>query len=113
MSQRSKGVFLLYLHYFVVLFLLCFVLWRVLLIGWLTDLQEDDVNNKDIDEQIVNFLENQKKHFSKKFFSTREIADAVGLTIYQARECLEVLQSSGVVEKANSGRGRPGVWVLF
>ncbi|HBH7804092.1 TPA: faeA-like family protein [Escherichia coli] len=66
-----------------------------------------------MDEQIVNFLENQKKHFSKKFFSTREIADAVGLTIYQARECLEVLQSSGVVEKANSGRGRPGVWVLF
>lgn len=60
MSQRSKGVFLLYLHYFVVLFLLCFVLWRVSLIGWLADLQEDDINNKDIDEQIVEFLGEQK-----------------------------------------------------
>ncbi len=69
--------------------------------------------NKDIDEHIVEFLENQKKHFSKTFFSTREIGDAVGLTIYQARGYLEVLQSSGVVEKANSGRGRPGMWRLL
>ncbi|HBC5825882.1 TPA: faeA-like family protein [Escherichia coli] len=68
---------------------------------------------KDIDEQIVEFLENQKKYFSKTFFSTREIADAVGLTIYQLRGCLEILQSSGVVEKVNSGRGRPGQWRLF
>lgn len=66
--------------------------------------------NKDIDEQIIEFLDNQKKHFSKTFFSTREIADAAGVTIYQAREYLEVLQSSSVVEKVNSGRGRPGVW---
>ncbi len=67
----------------------------------------------DIDERIVDFLDNQKKHFSKTFFSTREIADAVGLTIYQARGYLEVLQSSSVVEKVNSGRGRPGVWRLL
>nr|WP_305764303.1 FaeA/PapI family transcriptional regulator [Escherichia coli] len=44
-------------------------------------------------------MENQKEYFSKTFFSTREIADAVGLTIYQSRGHLEVLQSSGVVEK--------------
>ncbi|EFU0743688.1 faeA-like family protein [Escherichia coli] len=69
--------------------------------------------NTDIDEQVVEFLYNQKKHFSKTFFSTREIADAVGLTIYQARGYLEVLQSSNVVEKVNSGRGRPGVWRLL
>lgn len=31
--------------------------------------------NTDIDEQVVEFLYNQKKHFSKTFFSTREIAD--------------------------------------
>ncbi|CAD5756996.1 FaeA-like protein [Escherichia coli] len=67
----------------------------------------------DINDRIVEFLDNQKKHFSKKFFSTREIADAVGLTIYQVRGYLEVLQSSSVVEKVNSGRGKPGVWRLL
>lgn len=69
--------------------------------------------NKDIDGRIVEFLENQRKSFRKTFFSTREIADAVGLTIYQARGYLEALQSSGVVEKVNSGRGKPGQWRLF
>lgn len=68
--------------------------------------------NTDIDERIVDFLENQKEYFSKTFFGTREITDAVGLTIYQTRGHLEVLQSSGVVEKINSGRGRPGMWRL-
>jgi predicted ArsR family transcriptional regulator len=69
--------------------------------------------NKDIDWRIIEFLDNQQKFFHKTFFSTREIADAVGLTIYQTRGCLEVLQSSSVVEKVNSGRGRPGVWRLL
>ena len=70
-------------------------------------------DNKDTDERIVEFLENQKKSFSKTFFSTREIADATGLTIYQARGYLEGLQSSCVVEKINSGRGVPGQWRLL
>lgn len=69
--------------------------------------------NTDIDERIIEFLDNQRKHFSKTFFSTREIADVIGLTIYQARRYLEELQSSSVVEKVNSGRGRPGVWRLL
>lgn len=68
---------------------------------------------KDIDELIVNFLANQKKPSSKTSFSTREIANAVELTIYQARGHLEVLQSSCVVEKVNSGRGVPGQWRLL
>ncbi|EPU4253828.1 TPA: faeA-like family protein [Escherichia coli] len=67
----------------------------------------------DIDERMSEFLDTQKKHFSKKLFSTREIADAVGLTIYQIRGYLEVLQLSGVVEKVNSGRGRAGQWRLL
>lgn len=49
---------------------------------------------------------------TKKTFRTREVADAVGLTIYQARPHLEALQSFGVVEKINSGKGVPGVWGL-
>ena len=67
----------------------------------------------DIAERMREYLENQKKHFSKTLFSTREIADAVGLTIYQVRGYLEMLQSSGVVEKVNSGRGRAGQWTLL
>ncbi|EHC5052760.1 TPA: faeA-like family protein [Escherichia coli] len=66
-----------------------------------------------IDELMREYLENQKKHFGKTLFSTREIADAVGLTIYQVRGYLEMLQSSGVVEKVNSGRGRAGQWTLL
>ncbi|EJW7754023.1 hypothetical protein OCS73_000929 [Escherichia coli] len=48
------------------------------------------------------------KSFSKTFFSIRKIADAVGLTIYQTREYLEVLHSSRVVEKVNSVQERAG-----
>ncbi|EFU0743440.1 FaeA/PapI family transcriptional regulator [Escherichia coli] len=66
-----------------------------------------------IDELMREYLENQKKHFGQTLFSTREIADAVGLTIYQVRGYLEMLQSSGVVEKVNSGRGRAGQWTLL
>ena len=66
-----------------------------------------------INELMREYLENQKKHFGKTLVSTREIADAVGLTIYQVRGYLEMLQSSGVVEKVNSGRGRAGQWRLL
>ena len=62
----------------------------------------------DLDERMREYLENQKKHFSKTLFSTREIADAVGLTIYQVRGYLEMLQSSrsGGESKFRSGEGR-------
>ncbi|EFA5471714.1 TPA: faeA-like family protein [Escherichia coli] len=49
---------------------------------------------------------------TKKTFRTREVADAVGLTIYQTRLHLEALQSFGVVVKINSGKGVPGIWGL-
>ncbi|EGI6182049.1 faeA-like family protein [Salmonella enterica subsp. houtenae serovar 51:z4,z23:-] len=54
----------------------------------------------------------QKNSRGKGSFRIREIADAVGLTIYQARLYLEALQSLGVVERINSGKGVPGVWEL-
>lgn len=68
--------------------------------------------NNNIDGRIIDFM--KKKNLSvNRTFSTREIADAVGLTIYQARGYLEALQSSSVVEKINAGRGRAGKWVLL
>ncbi|EIJ7508808.1 faeA-like family protein, partial [Escherichia coli] len=39
-------------------------------------------------------------------------ADAIGLTIYQIRAHLTLLQDAGIVERVNIGRGRPGVWIL-
>lgn len=69
--------------------------------------------NEDIDTRIVDFMEKQKKSVSKTDFSTREIADAIDLTIYQARGHLEVLLASRVIGKVNSGRGVPGKWRLL
>ncbi|EFU0743485.1 regulator [Escherichia coli] len=62
---------------------------------------------------ILSALTRVRLNVANTLFSTREIADAVGLTIYQVRGYLEMLQSSGVVEKVNSGRGRAGQWRLL
>ncbi|EFA4889282.1 faeA-like family protein [Escherichia coli] len=57
-------------------------------------------------------MTHQKNSKGKETFRTREVADAVGLTIYQTRLHLEALQSLDVVEKINSGKGVPGIWRL-
>ncbi|ECG3145599.1 regulator [Salmonella enterica subsp. enterica serovar Weybridge] len=44
---------------------------------------------------------------------TREIADAAGLSIYQARQHLEYLCAAGLVRKISSGRGRSACWRLI
>lgn len=67
---------------------------------------------KDIYKEIVEYMASQKNLGINEMFGTREVADAVGLTIYQTRLHLEALQALGVVEKINSGKGVPGVWKL-
>ncbi|ENJ7143926.1 faeA-like family protein [Escherichia coli] len=64
-------------------------------------------------KEIVEFMTYQRDSGRKETFRTREIADVVGLTIYQTRFYLETLQSLGVVEKINAGKGVPGVWGLL
>ncbi|EBG2418911.1 transcriptional regulator PefI [Salmonella enterica subsp. enterica serovar Saintpaul] len=44
---------------------------------------------------------------------TRDIADAVGLSIYQVRSYLEQLRDVGALEKVNAGKGAPGLWRLL
>lgn len=66
----------------------------------------------DVYKEIVGFMAHQKNSKGKETFRTREVADAVGLTIYQTRLHLEALQSLDVVEKINSGKGVPGIWRL-
>ena len=67
---------------------------------------------KDVYKEIVEYMAYQKSSGTKETFRTREVADAVGLTIYQTRLHLEALQSLDVVEKINSGKGVPGIWRL-
>lgn len=65
---------------------------------------------KDIYKEIVEYM--KMNSGTKKTFRTREVADAVGLTIYQTRLHLEALRLLDVVEKINSGKGVPGIWRL-
>ncbi len=58
---------------------------------------------------IVRFLIS-KKNVGVDNVSTREIADSIELTIYQARQQLEYLCQYGVVERISMGRGRPTMW---
>ena len=67
---------------------------------------------KDVYKEIVEYMAYQKSSGTKETFRTREVAEAVGLTIYQTRLHLEALQSLDVVEKMNSGKGVPGIWRL-
>ncbi|WP_371867117.1 FaeA/PapI family transcriptional regulator [Escherichia albertii] len=68
---------------------------------------------KDVHKEIVDFMMYQMDTRGKESFRTREIADAVGLTIYQALFYLKTLQLFGVVEKVNTGKGVSGVWRLL
>ncbi|EBS3610391.1 TPA: faeA-like family protein [Salmonella enterica] len=68
--------------------------------------------SKDACDRILSFMQSQAKDRINMPVRTRIIADAAGLTIYQARSYLEILQGTGVVEKTNSGKGVPGLWRL-
>ncbi|CRF66541.1 FaeA-like protein [Salmonella enterica subsp. enterica serovar Typhi] len=67
---------------------------------------------RDVYKEIVDFMNYQMNTKGVESFRTRKIADAIGLTIYQARVYLEALQSLGIVEKINAGKGVSGVWRL-
>ncbi|EBH8769139.1 faeA-like family protein [Salmonella enterica] len=68
--------------------------------------------SNDVCDRILSFMQSQAKDGINISVRTRLIADAAGLTIYQVRPCLEILQEAGVVEKMNAGKGVPGLWRL-
>ncbi|EAZ4459968.1 FaeA/PapI family transcriptional regulator [Salmonella enterica] len=68
--------------------------------------------NKDTCDRILSFMQSQANGRINIPVRTRSIADAAGLTIYQARAYLVTLEDAGVVEKTNSGKGVPGLWCL-
>ncbi|EHY3137799.1 regulator [Escherichia coli] len=60
---------------------------------------------------IVSFLL-EKRKCSNEPVKTRDVADAFGLTIYQARQQLEYLSQFGVVKRGALGKGRPTLWYI-
>ena len=69
--------------------------------------------NKNIAENIISFMEGQKNTAGRTFFSSREIAGAVSLTVHQVRTGLEMLQAAGVVEKVKVRGENAWRWYLF
>lgn len=69
--------------------------------------------NKSIFENIISFMEEQRKSAGRTFFSSREIAGAVSLTVHQVRTGLEMLQAAGVVEKVKVRGENAWRWYLF
>ncbi|EAM1080880.1 regulator [Salmonella enterica] len=68
---------------------------------------------KDSFDHIVTAMRSRLDADTCEPLKTRDIADATGLTIYQARTYLEQLHTAGVVGKVNIGKGVPGLWRLL
>ncbi|MGP3592743.1 FaeA/PapI family transcriptional regulator [Vagococcus sp. WN89Y] len=62
--------------------------------------------------KIIQYLLKQKG-VNMLQIKTRDVADAVELTIYQARQYLIHLNKAGVVERVTQGRGRSTLWQLI
>lgn len=69
--------------------------------------------SKDIAENIISFMEEQRKSAGRTFFSSREIAGAVSLTVHQVRTGLEILQAVGGVEKVKARGENAWRWYLL
>lgn len=68
--------------------------------------------SNDACDKILSFMQSQANGRINIPVRTRSIADAAGLTIYQARAYLVTLEGAGVVEKMNAGKGVSGRWRL-
>ena len=61
---------------------------------------------------IISFMSDQEKNYCKTFFSTRDISDAIGVSIYNARHYLRRLQSQKLVASDRAGKGKHIRWRL-
>ncbi|HCQ4576755.1 TPA: faeA-like family protein [Escherichia albertii] len=66
---------------------------------------------KDNYAEIIEFMTKQTKN-GQLLFRTRDISDAMGLTIYQARQFLMNLNVSGVIRRTAGGKGGKVLWSL-
>ncbi|MBW5824463.1 hypothetical protein H0I68_05245 [Yersinia kristensenii] len=61
--------------------------------------------------EIIEFMTKETRN-GQLLFSTRDISDAMNLTIYQARQFLMSLNVSGVVSRTAGGKGGKVLWSL-
>lgn len=61
-------------------------------------------------EQLLAGLE--QLGIAHQSFSTKAVALYFGISVYKARYCLNLLCSSGFVERSENQRGRKVVWTL-
>ncbi|HAY0228442.1 TPA: regulator [Escherichia coli] len=55
----------------------------------------------------------QRKNNGIILLSTRDIANATNMTIYQTRGYLENLLRAGVIDRTPAARGTPVLWFLI
>ncbi|WP_340544510.1 FaeA/PapI family transcriptional regulator [Escherichia coli] len=66
-----------------------------------------------IEQQIINWMILQRENNGMVLLSTRDIANATNMTIYQARGHLENLLRVGVIGRTPEARGTPVLWFLI
>lgn len=66
-----------------------------------------------IEHKIINWMLGQREKLGVTLISTRDIADATNITIYQARGYLEKLLRAGIVDRTPASRGTPVLWFLI
>lgn len=65
------------------------------------------------ENEIICWMESQRETYGRIFFSTKDIAKAVELTMYQTRGYLENLFRAGVVDSVSGDSGEPALWFLL
>lgn len=65
------------------------------------------------EHEIINWMQAQRDKYGVVFLSTRDVADAANITVYQAREYLESLAGAGIVDRTPAARGVSVLWFLL
>lgn len=65
------------------------------------------------EQEILNWMQLQRSRHDVVLLSARDIAEAAGITVYQARECLENLSGAGIIDRIPASRGVPVLWFLL
>lgn len=65
------------------------------------------------EQEILDWMQTQRNRHGVVFLSTRDVAEAAGITVYQAREYLENLSVAGIIDRTPANRGMSVLWFLL